>query len=414
MKKFLSILIFLLMLTNVVTAENLDAAALHSSDVREGSLYAGNEYLFDTLTLAGSGFDGVQQFTVAALEALAVDETLSLGYENTFSLMTSGGVFTNSVFTGIKLYDFLLYAGLKADLPDDTPVKMISKDGYTLYYTLGQMRALYNSYENKGDQQAVDSALPVIVAFGTEGLPLVGPTGTQPVTMRFNEEHGYDETADNVGGPLRMVMGMISSREFNAPNCAKWLAAVVVGDAGDYVFSREVTGTEMPEIAQDGDWTHGNQYPDWTLTITGSEAVETVLSLAEFESLREGVERAYCAASSGCYAYEGVMLKYIVEKYLAEGLEAPSQITVVSADGYKTTLGVDAVMAGVDSLYRPGEHSDMLLAYAINGAPMVYDIASEGYNGENAFGPVRLVVENTISAWVKNVAVIILGEEIVK
>jgi len=75
---------------------------------------------------------------------------------------------------------------------------------------------------------------------------------------------------------------------------------------------------------------------------------------------------------------------------------------------------VDAVMTGVDSLYRPGEHSDMLLAYAINGAPMVYDTASEGYNGENAFGPVRLVVENTISAWVKNVAVIILGEEIVK
>lgn len=149
-----------------------------------------------------------------------------------------------------------------------------------------------------------------------------------------------------------MVMGMTGSREFNAPNCAKWLAAIVVGDAGDYVFSREVTGTEMPEIAQGGDWTHGNQYPDWTLTITGSEAVETVLSLAEFESLREGVERAYCAASSGCYA--------------------------------------------------------------INGAPMVYDTASEGYNGENAFGPVRLVVENTISAWVKNVAVIILGEEIVR
>lgn len=30
------------------------------------------------------------------------------------------------------------------------------------------------------------------------GLPLVGPTGTQPVTVRFNEDHGYDETADNV------------------------------------------------------------------------------------------------------------------------------------------------------------------------------------------------------------------------
>ena len=35
---------------------------------------------------------------------------------------------------------------------------------------------------------------------------------------------------------------------------------------------------------------------------------------------------------------------------------------------------------------------------------------SYGYSGGNAFGPVRLVVENQTSKWVKSVNKIILGE----
>ncbi len=53
----------------------------------------------------------------------------------------------------------------------------------------------------------------------------------------------------------------------------------------------------------------------------------------------------------------------------------------------------------------------MELLYAIDGTPLVESADSAGYNGNNAFGPLRLIVENTVSAWAKNVSEIIIGED---
>ncbi|MCR5648740.1 MAG: S-layer homology domain-containing protein [Oscillospiraceae bacterium] len=367
------------------------------------------KYLRDTLTLAGGGFGSVRTLTVAAIEAAADDP--ALGYENEYSMMTSGGVFSKHVFSGVRLYELLVSEGLDASLPDPTPVKFISKDGYTIPSTLGALRGGLSRYSARGGELE-ESGLPVIAAFASDGVPLVGPTGTESVYLRFDESMGYVEAADNVGGPLRLVMGQESADEFNAPNCSKWLAAVVVGDADGYVYSR-VSDAELDDSEPDrtGDWTHQGAQADYRLRIGGTEAKANVsLSLAELEAMTEGTVREFYAASAGRNAYEGVTLPYLVSLYLADGLEAPTSVTVRAADGYTKTLDAASVMGGMDSFYQPGKHRDLLLAWAIDGSPLVPGETSPGYDGTNAFGPIRLIAENTISLWVKNVSEIIIGE----
>ncbi len=368
------------------------------------------KYLRDTLTLAGSGFGSVRTLTVAAIEAAADDP--ALGYENEYSLMTSGGVFSKHVFSGVRLYELLVSEGLDASLPDPTPVKFISKDGYTIPSTLGALRGGLSRYSARGGELE-ESGLPVIAAFASDGVPLVGPTGTESVYLRFDESMGYVETADNVGGPLRLVMGQESADEFNAPNCSKWLAAVVVGDADGYVYSR-VSDAESDDSEPDrtGDWTHKGAQADYLLRIGGTEAKANVsLSLADLEAMTEGTVREFYAASAGRNAYEGVTLPYLVSLFLADGLDAPTSVTVRAADGYTKRLDAAAVMRGTDSFYQPGKHRDLLLAWAVDGVPLVPGETSPGYDGTNAFGPIRLIAENTISLWVKNVSEIIIGEE---
>ena len=371
------------------------------------------QYASDTLTLAGSGFDGVRTLTVAAIEKMAHDESAALGYENEYSMMTSGGVFSTHTFTGVRLYELLLGEGLNADMEDKTPVKLISKDGYTVVMTLGSIRSeKYGRYSSRGGELE-EGALPAIVAFASDGERLVGPTGKQSVYTRFEEKDGYVENADNIGGPLRLIVGQTDSQEFNAPNCSKWLSAVVVGDDNGYVYTRETDVSEDPaEPDRTGDWTHRGAQGDYRLKISGTDAAGTFyLSLAELEGMKDALVREYYAASAGRNAYEGAALRLVLAKYLRYGLTEPQKITVKAADGFSKEIPVAAVMQGVDSFYQPGQHRDVLLAWAVDGSPLVPSADSEGYDGKNAYGPLRLVVENTISMWVKSVTEIVLGDE---
>ena len=276
-----------------------------------GTAYGTDAYLYDTLTLAGSGFAERQTYTVFALETLAQDPEAGLYYSNRYSLLTSGSEHSTPRFAGLKLYDLLVYGGLDETLPDSTPVRCISKDGYATVLTLGALRSEgYARYAARDAQAAEETGLPVLLAYAVEGVPLIGPTGDQPVYHSFTEEEGFVEAAGNTGGPLRLVIGQTAADEFNAPNCSKWIAAIVVGDAEGYVYEREVAGTDdTAEPEAGGDWTHGDLYPDFRLTIRGSEAQAASLSLAELEGMRDAVVREYYAASAGKAAYEGVLLR---------------------------------------------------------------------------------------------------------
>ncbi len=403
MKKTLSLILTIVLLLS------LGPFAAAADDV----YHSETKYLTDTLTLAGSGFDEVYTLNVADLESLARDSEAGLFYENEYSMLTSGSIFSKHIFTGVKLYDLLLREGLDGSLPDSTQVKFIAKDGYTIPMTLGGLRVGLNRYSAMGGELE-ESGLPVLAAFASDHIPLIGPTGTESVYKRFDESNGYVAVADNIGGPLRLIVGQSSSYEFNAPNCSKWLAAIVVGDDNGYVYTR-VSDADNDDSEPDrtGDWTHRDLCSDYRLTISGTQAkVRASLSLAELEAMTEGTVREYYAASAGRNAYEGVTLKYLVSLFLKEGLDVPNRITVKAADGYAKDIDIPTVLNGVDSFYQPGKHRDLLLAWAIDGVPLVPDKNSEGYDGNNAYGPIRFVVENTISYWVKNVSEIVIGDEL--
>ena len=153
--------------------------------------------------------------------------------------------------------------------------------------------------------------MPVIVAFASDGKALVGPTGSQSVYRVFTAADGYDDEADNIGGPLRLVTGQTSSYEFHAPNCAKWLAAIVVGDPQGYVYLRTSDADlDFSEPDQGGDWTHKGAQSGFRLTVSGTEAEKVAhYSLAQLEA--EPAIRQYFAASGGRFAFEGLALKAI-------------------------------------------------------------------------------------------------------
>ena len=414
MKKTICFILSILLLAAPLSALAAPATgAFHISYSGTASVYGENNYLYDTLTVAGSGVGSVQAFTVCDLETMALDKSLNLGYENTYSMLTSGKVFTKPVMTGLKLYDFLLTCGLDKTLPDETPVKTVAKDGYTISFTLGQLRAGGARYSSMDNTTPEEKSLPVLLAFESNGLPLVGPTGSEAVYKTFTAADGYDKVANNIGGPIRLVCAQSASTEFNAPNCSKWLAAIIIGDADGYVYNRSTgISDDSSEPKSGGDWTHKGTYSDYTLTIRGSEALRAVkLGLSELEAMDDIKVRGYFASSAGKNAYEGIVLNSLVKKHLADGIDVPKKVTIVATDGYRKTLDMTDLINGIDSRYQPGKHKDIILAYAVDGSPLVKSADSPGYNGNNAYGPLRLIVENTVSAWVKNVSEIIIGED---
>jgi hypothetical protein len=164
-----------------------------------------------------------------------------------------------------------------------------------------------------------------------------------------------------------------------------------------------------------GQWTHDNKeyqtYLDTTLKVSGSQAKGTrTYTLKQVENLGETYTvKDYFAAGGGGNSYQGVILRKLVMDNLKNGLKMPDKITIIGKDGYEVELAVKDVLYGVESTYQPGETRDIILAYSIDGTPLVSSKKSQGYTGENAFGPLRLIVENQTAKWVKNVTEIRLG-----
>ncbi len=674
-----------------VSTEGLDSSAAHMNYFAEDSYGKGN-YVYSTVTFTGSGLTKDTVLSVKNIEQLAYNKDLHLGYENEYSLLTSGSVFSTKKFTGIKLYDLLLYLGLDENLDEDTPVTVVSADGYTVAFTIDQLKSDdYGRFDSMSATKASEDNLPVLLSFGSDGVPLVGPTGSEAVDKTISKKEGFNKSADNVGGPIRLTVGQKESGEYNAPLNAKWVAKIIVGrksqnnihtgegknakalqvilhntssktdsttetqytlgdiedfavsdlnrmdrnyygsknffegadlwrflryeagvtaqegsvkftfstggtetlslgylrnlngdyenyitqkgklqvtcikpalgyainghatkdfrlyallpadgkeksaatvkeiksidvycgnswfdeenrysttklsfsgrgmkedtsvtigdlenqidlmtTSGDYmgvsllgllenlglsvdaskitvsngekqvtftvdelqdakketILATRISGTAIdkeqgPVVLKGlqnlnhvtsitigikkGQWTHAKKeyqtYLDTTLKISGSQAKTTrTYTLKQLENLEETYTvKDYFAAGGGGNSYQGVFLRKLVMDNLKNGLKMPDKITVIGKDGYEVELAVKDVLSGVESTYQPGETRDIILAYSVDGTPLVPSKKSQGYTGENAFGPLRLIVENQTAKWVKNVAEIRLG-----
>lgn len=686
------------------------------------SNYGKGDYLYSTLTVTGEELGSEQIFSVMELETLAYENDSDLGYEGNYSFRNSGGTYSSQVMTGIKLYDFLVdQCGMSSSLPDDTVIKYIAKDGYSSTITVGDLKSTGYSYYKDGETTSTATGLPVLISFGSNGLPLVGPTGDESVTKSFTTDEGIVASALNSGGPLKITIGQTDSSNYNAMLNGKWITKIVVGDdtsytqhtsaeqavqaltvkvyensaatpvttknytlgtlesfaeaatanqsknyyyddnyyegvnlwsliSGDtdlglssydgdvvlnydndesetidlsylqnsggsysnYITTKngstitcvkpilaygkngeptsggalyaclpvdgtykstatvkecteiclyvgtptdthnsdpysdyidqtiEITGSgiktsgnvsvgtieqnislmfsdtytqdsvpvtfgginlyrflesrkltvdaenviirnasgsvelSLSELEADSDnamlafskngvplvqdtssdgyaassgnsggpilfvssskylenitsievtiaagqWNHFDGNPDLyesylddtTLRIHGTQAKDDVtLTLRELEERTDDIVRDSYAAGGGSFGFEGVILRELLNDYLADGVSEPSKITVIGDGGFQKDLDVDDVYDGIESQYQTGEVRDIILAYGINGVPLVPTSGSIGYDGTNAYGPLRLVVENTISSWVKGVSEIIIG-----
>ncbi len=197
--------------------------------------YNKGEYVYNTLTITGSAIGKEIVLSVKDIEELS--ETTDIGYEGYYSTLTSGEIWNCNKMNGVDLYKLLILLGMKENLPDTTPIKITAKDGHSPgTITLREIKNIeqYGYYASKEAKEPVKTDLPVLIAYASNGYPLVGPTGNESYSKKFNKEEGYVEEADNSGGPLRLLFGQKYALEYNAPKSSKFVDKIVVGDNISY------------------------------------------------------------------------------------------------------------------------------------------------------------------------------------
>ena len=324
------------------------------------------EFLHDTLTVTGAALRG-GEVTVEELARLA--EEKSLAYTGDYTLVTGGGKARTTTLTGIPLPALLKLFGLSPEAADETPVTALFKDGLRLKLTLGQLRR---------------AEKPVLIAWAAGGLPLIGPTGREPLYKVFTEADGLSRAAGNSGGPLRLAAEGLDEGS-NAPGCGKWLSLLAAGDFAE--APRRLTDEEDPGDLPAPTGPPAGEGAALTLRLYGREETISWTDLRALPRLR-----AWFAARDGRFAFEGVPLRALLKSVLRPGETVPAELWVSSPGGYGHAVEGDWVQNGVESRYQPGERREVLLAWAQGGAPL-----------PPGDGPLRLVVENEIACWIRGV-----------
>ena len=386
----------------------------HANDV-----YGSADYLDTGVLIAGDRMPGEQRFTVADLEKLASGNK-DLFYSGYYSQMSSGGAFQYHLFSGLRVYEFLKYCGIPDDCPEDTPVKFVSVDGFAHELRWGEIKnSTDNVYEKKDDSTPKYANVPKILAFSSDGVPLVGPVGTTELGHVFTREDGFEETANNIGGPVRLVFGQKDPGHSNAPRNVQWVRQIIVGEDDTAEIHEQQLLKEQELRSNDkvtvddtkGQWDHftgpySSHLSDELKVYGPAVKGEKVYTLSEIEKLSEYTVTDSFGASNGVNAYRGIRLRDIINENLKDPSARPSRITILSDDGYEAELNVDDVANGIESRYQSGQRRDVIIAYAVNGKPLVHGKNDAGFEGENGSGPLQLIAENQISKWVEHVAAI--------
>jgi hypothetical protein len=116
----------------------------------------------------------------------------------------------NDNYKGICL-DYLLRqaVGIKESA---RTVSIVCGDGLSMDFELSEITK--SDYLNEVD----GGLLPVILAYGKEGLPLVTAGG----------DEGYDFSIGNDGGPLRLMVGQAAQGEHNSTKCLQNVTKIIV------------------------------------------------------------------------------------------------------------------------------------------------------------------------------------------
>ncbi len=320
----------------------------------------------------------------------------------------------------MPLWDLLLKSGVNPNIDENTKIRFIAADNYNFApMTIKEIKdsSLYGYYEksplDKGDgafnsisEKPLYSGLPVLVTYGFNGYPYV---------IRATDE-GFNPGLGNEGGPLRIIFGKTNYSDTNGSHQVQFAKEIIVGEGESLSTNSHVTGgvTTGQEVSENSSFKHNEEiYKDYldipVLRITGSQVKEPVtLTLRQIEALTKySVRDIY--TGDGIREFEGVVLWDLISQVagIKEGVDVPS-IRVFSGPNYNQILrSTDQVINGV--LNSQGKNKKIILAYGVDGYPLVPNEGSEGYINNNAYGPLRLIIEESKSMCVKWTDCIVVG-----
>jgi hypothetical protein len=331
-------------------------------------------YQNNTLRIHGDGARKEKTLTVSELEALQ-----NYILTDTYCIAKSEDTKNEETYRGIDIYEYLRREiGFQASA---TEVTFIASDGYAKTFTLDEMvkRDYVNEIDGAND-------LKMILAYGKNEKPLV----------ESKESEGYDSAIANHGGPLKLVVGQMQAGDFNNGKCVSNITEIVIKASGGISWKHD-----------HGAYKEYGENP--VLRVTGSQVKEPrTFTLNELEALTEQIVRN-TYTGDGTAEYEGVILWKLIKDIvgLKEDVDIPS-IRVFSGPGYNQILqNMDQVINGVKN--SQGEYKDVILGYAKDGYPLVPKADSIGYENNNQFGPLRLIIEENKSMWIKCTDCIVVG-----
>jgi sugar lactone lactonase YvrE len=331
-----------------------------------------DQYAGDTLSISGSGVRKTHTVTVGELELMQ-----NYIFSGEYCLAKSDTEKESASYRGIDIYEFLRReVGFTAGA--DT-VTFKAAGGLEKTFALEEIarRDLFNEITGAGN-------LKVMLAYGKNEKPLV-PTA---------DSAGYDGTAGNDGGPLRLVIGQTAAGDLNSSKSVGRVVEIIVNAAAGDSWKHDY-----------GDYTRYLDLP--VLRVTGSQVREPrTFSLRQLEALDQHIVRDLYMGGT---EVEGIILWKIIKDVvgLADGVTIPSSIRVFAGANYNQLQNTSQVLNGV--VNSQGLTKDIILGYAINGYPLVPHSSSPGYVNNNEYGPLRLIVEENISMWTKWVDCVVVG-----
>ncbi len=340
-----------------------------------------------------------------------------MGFRKEYSLSNSTYWYVNE-YEGVKLWDLLKKSGVPASMAkgkeSETLVQFTATDGYKDFdkFTIKQIAdpLLFGFYEknpddlndgkyvSKKEEDLRSTGYPVLVAYGVNGYPYVIK----------NTLDGFKSGLGNDGGPLRIIYGKTEYSHANGSKQAKLLDKIIVGNEVNYS-----THTGNPkEIYKT---LANNKVEIKVIGMDGSTIKEQSLTVADIENMVYGDKvsnaertkarlKGFYNIQKGSQSYkdlfEGVSLSYfLMEKVQIPGTKGTVEFTSIDSKGKAET-----VTATLEDIFS----NPSILAFAKNGAPMVSDKNSKGYessykdgsgaivNIKNDGGPLMMILPKTI------------------
>ena len=306
-----------------------------------------------------------------------------------FSILDSAGTFVEQRYRGVSLFDLFVEIGLMSNAGD---VYVHDSEGNVYQIPLSTVRSRNNVNYLSPEKEP----LMAMLAYGTGIIGENTMLGSPLVPSDISE--GYDTRFKNDGGPLMLIIPQNTPDSINAPLCVRKVVAI------------EVTANEIDS------WGHTmsdiyDEFLDHELAFTirnDDNEWSHVFTVRQIEEMTDIIVRElYSVLDIG--ECEGIDIWKFIRRFAGNvpGIDDPVSITAIASDGYMNDLLSVFYKEGFELGVPDGEgnRKPLIIAYAVNGLPLVDVESHEGYTGlaGNAGGPLRVVAETNQGASVKYV-----------